>query len=82
MIDTVLQENTKEWLIDQQHVGVSLDIGTFMGLVLLVVYFIWLFGYDGKARLAGCELTSKKEGEHCAHLNVGFVSTGICLVST
>ena len=66
LIDTVLQsENTKEWLIDQQHVSVSLDIGTCMGLVLLVVYFI---GSDGKARLAGCELTSKKEGEHCAEL--------------
>ena len=65
LIDTILLENTKIWLSDQSKISISLDIGTILGLVLLVVYFI---GEDGKPRLAGCDLTEKKEGDHLARL--------------
>ena len=65
LIDGVLQENTKEWITNQQHLTVSLDIGTVLGLVLLVVFYI---GADSHARLAGCELTYSKGGAHCAEL--------------
>ena len=37
LIDGVILENTKEWISDQQHITISLDIGTVLGLVLLVV---------------------------------------------
>ena len=65
LIDGVILENTKEWISDQQHITISLDIGTVLGLVLLVVYYI---GSDGHARLAGCQMTHSKQGAHCAEL--------------
>lgn len=63
LIDAVLQENTKNWLDHQSKLSISLDIGTVMGLVMLVVYYI---GTDGSTRIAGCDLTHSKAGEHCA----------------
>ena len=65
LIDVVFQENTKAWLDDQDNVSLSLDLGTYLDLTLLVVYFI---GRDGSTRLAGCDLSSSKEGIHCAEL--------------
>ena len=65
LIDGILLENTKEWISDQEHLTISLDIGTVLGLVLLVVYYI---GSDGHPRLAGCQLTQSKGGAHCAEL--------------
>ena len=74
LINTVLMENTKEWLGEQRHISISLDIGTEMGLVLLVVYYI---GEDGRTRLAGCELTDKKDGHHCATLCYNIAHSNI-----
>ena len=79
LINDVLQENTKEWLHDQTKMSISLDIGTFFGLVLLVVYFI---GANGTVRLAGCELTSSKEGEPCAKLCFKIATSNIHIQST
>ena len=74
LIDDILQENTKNWIMQQGHISISLDIGTVMGLVILVVYFT---GEDGCTRLAGCDLTSKKDGRHCAELCYKIATSNI-----
>ena len=61
----IVHENTKHWLVWQGHLSILLDIGTVLGLVLLEVYYT---GEGDLTRLAGCGLTSKEDGEHCAEL--------------
>ena len=60
-----LQENIKNWLAWQGHIRISLDIGTVLGLVLLLVYYT---GEVGCTELAGCGLTLNIDREHCAEL--------------
>ena len=63
LINDVLITNTVSWFNDQQTITITADNGTFMGLVLLAVFFI---GDTGVVKLAGVRLTPSKSGEDLA----------------
>ena len=64
-INTILKQNTVTWFRAQQNITVTLDIGTFHGLALLVTIYI---GDNGITKLAGVRLTPSKGGSFLAEL--------------
>ena len=53
LINTILKQNTVTWFRAQQNITVTLDIGTFHGLALLVTIYI---GDNGVTKLGGVRL--------------------------
>ena len=66
------------WLEEQSVITLSLDIGTFFGLTLLVVYYI---SDNGKTRMASCQMTPSKGGEPVAvkHIESGRLTTNFAI---
>ena len=64
-INTILKQNTVVWFTAQQNITVTLDIGTFHGLALLVTIYI---GDNGVTKLTGVRLTPSKGGRFLAEL--------------
>ena len=64
-INTTLKQNTVTWFRAQQNITVTLDIGTFHDLAILVTINI---GDNGITKLGGVRLTPSKGGSFLAEL--------------